>query len=149
MGFKLKVLGADIWSGTAQVVLVLLASSWGADHTNQCSDRSSSTASQDEDHRAKHIKKGYDYDESSYIPSKEPGCTVTSLSCLHANAHSMGNKQELQICAGLEGQNLIAAPETWLDSSCNWNVVIDGYAFLEETGQTAEVVDLLFKWESN
>lgn len=49
-----------------------------------------------ESHRANHIKNVYDFDKSSYAPSREPGCWITSLKCLYTNAHSMGNKIELE-----------------------------------------------------
>lgn len=113
MGFKLKVLGGGIQSGTAHA----LASSWGMGHTNQSNDKCSLTASQDEDHRAKHIKEVSGYGDSSCIPSRELDCMVTSLKSLHTNAQPMGNKQGLEVCVWSEVQGLIAVTETWLDSS--------------------------------
>lgn len=127
MGFKLKVLGGGIQRDTAHA----LAFSWGIDHTNQGSNKCFLTASQDEDYRAKHIKDVYGYGESSYIPSREPGCMVTSLKCLYTNAHSMVNKQELEICVWSRGWDLIAVTEMWLDSSHDRNIVIEAVYFLK------------------
>lgn len=110
MDFKLKVLGGGILSGA----VCALASSWGVGHTKKCSNRCSLTASQDQDHRAKLIKDVYGYGEVSYIPSREPGCMVTSLKCLYANAHSTGNKQELEIHVWSEGSLIAVTGTGWI-----------------------------------
>jgi len=53
------------------------------------------------------------------------------------NAHSMGNKQEkLEICVQLQSHDLTAVPETWWDSSHDWNSVINDYALLRKDRTT-------------
>jgi len=40
----------------------------------------------------------------------------------------MGNKQEkTDICVWLQGHNLTAITETWLDGLHDWHAVMDGY----------------------
>lgn len=57
----MKDSGDAAQSGKACVI----ASCWAVGPSNQCGDRCSLTASQDENHRANHIKGVHGYDESS------------------------------------------------------------------------------------
>ena len=50
------------------------------------------------------------------------------LRCLYTNTRSMGNKQEeLEMCAHLQGHDIIGITETWWDVSYDWSVAMDGY----------------------
>ncbi|KAJ7413016.1 hypothetical protein WISP_93575 [Willisornis vidua] len=59
---KLRHSGVWVQSGNAHAI----DSSWGVAHTNECSDRCSLTASQDEDQRARHIKGVYGYGDFNH-----------------------------------------------------------------------------------
>ena len=49
------------------------------------------------------------------------------LKCLYANAHSTGNKQEeLEVCAHLQGCDIIIITVTWWDSSYDWSIGVVG-----------------------
>ncbi|KAK4806641.1 hypothetical protein QYF61_021237 [Mycteria americana] len=53
---------------------------------------------------------------------------TAQLTCLYANARSMGNKQEeLEAIAHQENYDMVAITETWWGDSHNWSAAMDGY----------------------
>lgn len=65
---------------------------------------------------------------SSHTFSEKSVRMGASLKSLSANTHSMGNKQyELELCAQLQGCDLVGISEPWWDSSHDWKAAVDGY----------------------
>ncbi|KAK4817029.1 hypothetical protein QYF61_026035 [Mycteria americana] len=61
-------------------------------------------------------------------PASKSASSGAQLKCLYVNAHSTGNKQEeLEMCARLEGHDLIGITEMRLDGSYDWSVGMEGY----------------------
>ncbi|PKU40140.1 hypothetical protein llap_9563 [Limosa lapponica baueri] len=57
------------------------------------------------------------------IPANKSVPLGTQLKCLYTNACNIGNKQEeLEMCAHLQGYDLIGITETWWDGSYDWSV---------------------------
>jgi len=60
-------------------------------------------------------------------PASKSASLEAQLKRLCANTHSMGNKQEeLEMCACLQGCDLIGTTETWWDDSYDWSVGMEG-----------------------
>jgi len=53
--------------------------------------------------------------------SKKMTQPTAQLKCLYTDAHSMGNKQKLEVTVLLESYDLIALIETWWDKSHDWS----------------------------
>ncbi|GAB0204978.1 hypothetical protein GRJ2_002963400 [Grus japonensis] len=58
------------------------------------------------------------------------------LKYLYANTRSMGNKQEeLEMCACLQGYDLIGIMEMWWDGSYDWSIGMEGYRLFRKDRQ--------------
>lgn len=60
---------------------------------------------------------------------------IAQLKCFYINAHSVGNKKELETMVQLEKYDLIAIVESWWDKSHNWNAGIEGYELFRRDRQ--------------
>jgi len=61
-------------------------------------------------------------------PERRSASLGIQIKCLYANATSMGNKQEKsEMCAHLQGYDVIGMTETWCGGACDWSVGMEGY----------------------
>jgi len=69
-------------------------------------------------------------------PASKSASSGAQLKCLYANTHSMGNKQEeLEMCACLQGYDLIGIPEMWWDGCYDWSVGMEEHRLLDSQGR--------------
>lgn len=108
-------------------MLTPLQTDSGISQANKNSDKSSLHISYDISQKASHLKGVYSYEGPSCIPIGKPTSSApfSFLKCFCINAHSMGNKQELEICMQLKGCDPIVITEAGWDNSHDWNSVMD------------------------
>ncbi|XP_009951398.1 PREDICTED: cAMP and cAMP-inhibited cGMP 3',5'-cyclic phosphodiesterase 10A-like, partial [Leptosomus discolor] len=70
------------------------------------------------------------------VPAGKSASMGDPLKCLCANTWSMENKQEeLEMCAHLQGYDVIGITETWWNSYYEWTVGLDGYRLFRKDRQ--------------
>lgn len=79
-------------------------------------------------------------EDENGIQDSKSASTGAQLKRLCTNAHSIGNKQELETCTSLQGYDIISITETQWDGPSDWSLGLDRYKLIRKDKGEMETV---------